>query len=221
MSFQRIVRPFLLSIEGNIGSGKTTLLTHLKEHFATHPEKYHNVILLKEPVHIWEATIIEDTGKNILQLFYEDPAKWAYQFQTLIFKTQKEQLDQAIASNPDCRLIISERSIDTGVKVFAKMLYDDNLIGKTDYHQYMEIVRNTPRKALDMVVYLRKPVDVCFHQINHRSRKGENNIAIEYLEKCETYHDDWLFSFESLSIIENNRLDDVIGIVDDIMRDYA
>jgi deoxyadenosine/deoxycytidine kinase len=72
-------------IEGNIGSGKTTLLDKLAEH--------NNYEVIREPVDIWQ-NIKNDKNENILQQFYKDPNRYAYLFQTIVFKTRLQSLDK-------------------------------------------------------------------------------------------------------------------------------
>ena len=66
-----MMRPRIVTIEGNIGAGKTTLINLLKE-------KYKNddrIVFLEEPVDTWEK--ITQDGKNILELFYENQQKYS------------------------------------------------------------------------------------------------------------------------------------------------
>ena len=70
-------------VEGNIGSGKTELLTKLNENI--------DCEIIKEPVEIWQS--ITGNGKNILQQFYENPSRYAYLFQTIVFKTRLQSID--------------------------------------------------------------------------------------------------------------------------------
>ena len=93
-------------IEGNIGSGKTTLINKLRE-----KEKYE---VIEEPVNQW-LSIKGDSNKNLLGLFYEDPQRYAYLFQTMVFKTRLQSLDKP--QEKDIRF--SERSIWTDKYVFG------------------------------------------------------------------------------------------------------
>ena len=61
------LKPFVVTIEGNIGSGKSTMLEFYRslEEVQLHPE----------PVDKWTNL----NGQNLLQKLYEDPKRWSFQ----------------------------------------------------------------------------------------------------------------------------------------------
>jgi deoxynucleoside kinase len=94
-------------VEGNIGCGKTTLLDKLEEN---------NIFeVIREPVDLW-LQIKGSDGKNLLQQFYEESDRYAYLFQTMVFKTRLESLD----NHQIKPFRFSERSIWTDRNVFGK-----------------------------------------------------------------------------------------------------
>ena len=101
-------------VEGNIGSGKTELLNILNDNI--------NCEIIKEPVEVWQSIIGDN--KNILQQFYEDPVRYAYLFQTIVFKTRLQSID-----HPQVKSIrFSERSIWTDKYVFGKSCIESKKI---------------------------------------------------------------------------------------------
>jgi deoxyadenosine/deoxycytidine kinase len=46
--------------------------------------------------------------------------------------------------------------------------------------------------ALDGVVYIDADAEICHERIEKRSRAGESGIPLEYLQKCKSYHHQWL-----------------------------
>jgi deoxycitidine kinase len=48
--------------------------------------------------------------------------------------------------------------------------------------------------ALDGIVYIDADAEVCHERIEKRSRVGESGIPLEYLQKCKSYHHQWLTS---------------------------
>ena len=80
--------PTILAIEGNIGAGKSTLLRYIREH-------YPKIVLIDEPVDIWETMKTPD-GKNIIQHFYGDMKRWAYTFQNTALLTRIENIQRAM-----------------------------------------------------------------------------------------------------------------------------
>jgi deoxyadenosine/deoxycytidine kinase len=213
--------PLFISIEGNIGSGKSTLLTNLQNYIESNPTKYspHSIVFLKEPVDLWETIIDPETGKNILELYYENQSKYAFQFQTLVFASQKQMMNETMKLYPNCRVIISERSIDAGINVFAKMLETDGILSPVEMQIYNLIIQNTDYKKLDAVIYLKIEPDVCIERINKRNRGGENNIEPEYIKKCEIFYDKWLCNKKegevgvSTITIKDNDLNTVLPIL--------
>jgi deoxyadenosine/deoxycytidine kinase len=202
--------PKIISIEGNIGAGKTTILSKLED-------KYYcdtNVIFIKEPVDVWER-VCDSTGENILQKFYQNPAKYAFPFQVLAYITRYSAIANAVKENPDCRIIVCERSLDADYNIFAKMLFDDGVIDEICYQIYKKIYSEyADMFPVSGIVYIDADADVCAKRIEKRARDGEAGIQLDYLEKCKKYHDEWLITdtknAKKLLRIKTNE-DDVSG----------
>ena len=184
-------RPLIIAIEGNIGAGKSTIIDTLGKQLDGNRE----VILLKEPVDIWESIKETSSGENILEKFYKDSAKYAFSFQVMAYVTRLSLLRDTISNNPECKVIICERSLDADRNIFAKMLYDDGLIEDIHYQIYLRFYNEYVKEyCVDGIVYIDADADVCYNRIKKRSRDGESNISLEYLEKCKKYYDEWLDS---------------------------
>lgn len=184
-------RPIIISIEGNIGSGKSTILSKLEQAMSESP---HKIVFLKEPVDIWEAIKDPDSGENILQKFYNDQFKYAFPFQVMAYASRLSMIRRTIReSNP--QVIICERSLDADKHIFAKMLYNEAKIDEVCYqiyeHFYKEYMADV---ALDGIVYIDADAEICHERIEKRSRAGESGIPLEYLQKCKSYHHEWLTS---------------------------
>jgi len=172
----------LISLDGNIGAGKSTLLNNLQEYINKNNIK--NIIIIKEPVDIWEST-------GILKKFYEDKKKYAGMFQLFVLETLIEKLKNAIDNIHDNNnyYIITERSLESTRWVFAQMLYNDGNISEEEMNSYT-YVYNMPINSKylpDSIIYLNTPPDICNQRIIKRGRPGEN-IEISYLEKCNLYY---------------------------------
>ena len=72
--------PRIISIEGNIGSGKSTMVEYLKQNL----QNDSTICFLQEPVDIWN-TIIDKNGVNIIENYYNDQKKYAFQFQMMAY----------------------------------------------------------------------------------------------------------------------------------------
>jgi len=178
----------IISIEGNIGSGKSTLLKMITE-------TNQDVVTLQEPVDMWNM-IKDDDGKTIIELYYADQKKWAFAFQMMAFITRAKLLREAVENNPG-KIIITERSVFTDKNIFAMMLHDSEIINDVEYsiycHWFDELTRNI---QIDKVIYVRTEPNECEWRIKCRNRTGEN-IPIEYLESCHSYHEKWLREFDT------------------------
>ena len=186
-------RPTIISIEGNIGAGKSTILEQLEKYVNSKNGFNNKIMFLKEPVDIWEAIKDDETGENILQKFYSDPHKYAFSFQVMAYATRLRLIRKAVRENPECDIIICERSLEADKQIFAQMLSDDGVIGNVEYKIYKQFCTEfSDEFGLSGVIYIDADAEVCSNRINKRRREGEDAIPLEYLQKCKNYHDQWL-----------------------------
>ena len=194
--------PIVVSIDGNIGAGKTTLFNELKHKFVNR-DKF---VFLEEPVSMWQS-ITDDNGKSLLQLFYEDSDSWSFSLQIAAFISRLSLFKEAIEKNPGA-IIISERSLNTDRHIFAKMLHEEGKIRMIDYQIYLKwfdtFAKDFPVKK---IIYVRTNPEICYSRIKQRAREGEDIIPIDYLKKCNAYHEETinLFKRENVTIINGNN----------------
>jgi deoxyadenosine/deoxycytidine kinase len=187
----------IVSIDGNIGSGKSTLLAKLKEHY----DGNNHVLFLKEPVDDWEK-IQDENGVTMLEKFYEDQEKYSFPFQMMayvsrlkVLRDAKKKIIGEYLKNFDEKpyIIISERSLYTDKMVFAKMLYDSKKIEEVNYKIYLSWFDTFAEEfPVHKTVYVKTTPEKCHFRILKRSREGESNIPLEYLDNCSKYHDNML-----------------------------
>ena len=177
--------PRIISIEGNIGSGKSTMVEYLKQHFKYDP----TVCFLQEPVDIWN-TITDNNNINIIENYYKDQKKYAFQFQMMAYISRISLLRDAIKK--DYKIIVTERCIFTDANVFAKMLYDEGKIEEIEYKIYKrwfdEFIKDIPPISL---VYVKTSPEICYKRVLARNRLGEE-IPVTYLRQCHNYHEKWI-----------------------------
>ncbi len=195
-------------IEGNIGSGKTTLLDKLAEN--------NNYEVIREPVDVWQ-NIKNDKNENILQQFYEDPNRYAYLFQTIVFKTRLQSLDKI----QEKEIRFSERSIWTDKYIFGKSCIDSGLmneIEKTAYLTWFDWLENKFSKIPDGIIYLKSNPNKCFERMNLRGRSEESSVSLEYLQSIHNNHEEWLNKWDKtkLLVIDNDKDDDWNNIIEEI-----
>ena len=201
--------PRIVSLEGNIGAGKSTLLEQLKIKCAVNPKW----VFLREPVDLWDQ-IKDLNGETMLSKFYANPQKYAFGFQIMAYATRLHLIRKLIQENPDCELVICERSLDADKHIFAKMLHDDGLIEDVMYQIYERFFGEYEESfKLDAVIYVDSAAEVCFDRIGKRARDGETcdgkaTIALDYLKKCREYHQRWLVNNPGLPVLRLNTNED-------------
>jgi deoxyadenosine/deoxycytidine kinase len=210
-----------ISIEGNIGAGKSTLFAKLKQYVLDN-NLQDKVVFIDEPLEIWKGIIDPVTGKTILELFYENPSKWSFSFQTMVFASQQKYIRNTLNTHPECRILISERSIEAGRNIFTKICLDSNYINTTEMQIY-DLLFETNQYPLHMTILLNTSADVCFERIQQRGRKGENEITMDYLTQCDTYYRKWLLEDDAdddgnappaiVNVVDNNDLESVLPIL--------
>ena len=188
-----IIKPLIVSIEGNIGSGKSTLLEHLRLRYTS---RSNEIVFVREPVDLWES-IHDSSGKTMLQKFYEDQNKYAFSFQMMAYISRLSLLKETIEANPQAKVIITERSLYTDKFVFAKMLFDTNKIEDVNYCIYSKWFDFFAKEfPILHYVYVKTSPTVCMTRIGKRSRNGEGFIPLDYLESCHKYHESMIESFQ-------------------------
>jgi len=199
----------LISIEGNIGAGKSTLLKKLKD---AYPEFNY----IPEPVDLW-LNVTDKDDNNILKLFYGDFKRWSYTFQNFAFITRTMIMDDCMKNKKESDIFITERSIFTDKNVFAKMLYDDNLMTEIEYSIYNYWFNKFSKEnTVNAYIYLTTNVNLSSDRIKIRNREGEN-IEKSYLERLDQYHHNWLNS-EKIPVLYFDTINDDINKVFDFIK---
>jgi len=182
---QTLDMTIIISIEGNIGSGKSTLMSELQKHFKHNSD----IGFIQEPLDIWN-TIKDEQGTTILEKFYQNNEKYAFQFQIMAFTSRLSLIKEALSKNYN--FIITERSLFTDSNVFAKMLYDNKKFSEIEYSIYKllynQFINEMP---VTQIIYVKTQPTTSSHRVINRNRTGEN-IPIEYLDRCHSYHENWL-----------------------------
>jgi deoxyadenosine/deoxycytidine kinase len=177
----------MVSIDGNIGSGKSTLMGELELYFSDNK----NIVFLKEPTEDWKC-ITDENGITILEKFYENPTKYGFSFQIMAYISRLNIMKEERKKNPNA-IFITERSLFTDKLVFAKMLFDSGNIELINYRIYLQWFNTFADDfPVSKVIYVNTEPEICHQRILKRSRTGESNIPLEYLQNCHKYHTDML-----------------------------
>jgi deoxyadenosine/deoxycytidine kinase len=213
--------PILISIEGNIGAGKSTLLNKLRQ---SHPEW----TFIDEPVDFW-ATLKNDKGQSLFELYYNNQERWSYTFQNCAVLSRYQYIEETIAKQKSVsagkQVYITERCIDTDHKVFAQMLHDDNKMDSLEYTLYERWIEQLKKSStpLSGIIYIDTPAEVCAERIKGRNRDGEEGIPLQYLHELQRYQSSWIDAVDEnvnpTPIVRTCSMEDVENFVNSIISD--
>ena len=181
--------PILISLDGNIGAGKSTLLEALVELL---PE----ITVVQEPVADW-VTLRNQSGKNLLELFYEDTARWCYTFQNCAILTRlmhtMDILKSWMPAEGKLPVVVTERSVLTDRYVFAEMLHREGKLDDLEWNLYLKwynhFAKDLPVKG---IIHITTSAETSKERIQKRGRSGEEKIPMEYLEHLHAQHNRWI-----------------------------
>lgn len=178
-----------IAIAGNIGAGKSTLTGLLARHYK------------------WNAYYESVDDNPYLADFYEDMQRWSFNLQIYFLSARFRHQKQLLTSSES---FIQDRTIYEDVEIFAKNLYEMNLMSQRDFDNYKSLFEQMSSylKPPNLLVYLRADVPTLVSQIQKRGRDYENNIRIDYLERLNKHYEDWIsrYPYDKL-IIETDDLD--------------
>jgi deoxyadenosine/deoxycytidine kinase len=176
-----------ISLEGNIAAGKSTFLEILRKEF--------DVQTVAEPVSRWQNIPREDGGSdNLLDLFYSDPKRWAYTFQTFAFLSRMQAQMEPVQGNPG-QVVVYERSVLSDKFIFAANCAQSGLFNSVEwalYRDWHEWLVNSFETNLDGIVYLRASPSTCLQRLHSRGRGEETSVPLTYLQELHDRHEEWL-----------------------------
>lgn len=200
------MRPIIVSIEGNIGSGKSTILKLLKnikfEDFGIKNLNIRKIIFIPEPINDWN-NIKDKNNETIISKFYNNLNKYSFSFQMMAYISRLSIIKKYIKENPEC-IFVTERTLFTDKNVFCKMLYDAGNMEEVEYQIYNKWFDEFNTIPIHSYIYIKSDATVCKDRINKRNRPGEDSITLEYLEKCNEYHNNWLTKINNSLIFDGN-----------------
>jgi deoxyadenosine/deoxycytidine kinase len=88
------------------------------------------------------------------------------------------------------------------------MLYDSKNINEIEYNIYLKWFNSFldiyPENTINKIIYLKTSPEVCYTRVNKRNRIGENNISLEYLENCHSYHENMISILDNILNINSD-----------------
>jgi deoxyadenosine/deoxycytidine kinase len=91
------------------------------------------------------------------------------------------------------------------------MLYEDGLLSSIEwetYNYWFNTFKETSK--VNLIIYIKTNPDKCLERINKRNRIEENSIKLDYLVKCDKYHNDWLNNNNNIIMIDGHNTIDII-----------
>lgn len=150
----------IVCIDGNIGAGKSTVLKKLSEMgFNTQPEK----------IHRWP-----------LELYYENPERWAFALHLAILNSMKNPESGAVYE----RCPVSTKDVFWGLE--PRNPHEDEI-----FQEYFKIVGWKP----DIHIYLKVPAEQCFENIHKREQVGDDHVTLEYIQRIEEAYSKLKFTY--------------------------
>jgi deoxyadenosine/deoxycytidine kinase len=188
-----------IAIAGNIGVGKSTFVEFISHHIGIKP-------------------VFEPHETNpYLEDFYKDMSRWAFASQAY-FLGRKFRLHREAQDWPEP--IVQDRTIYEDAEVFARNLYEQNIMNLRDFQTYWELYLNI-RDSLrppDLLICLKADIRTIRKRIRMRGRPMEQNIPHIYIRKLNALYDEWFASYQlspKLTIV-TNKIDYITDIVDRI-----
>jgi len=165
---------FIISVNGNIACGKSTLLRAL--------EKRGYVVVM-------EGLDRYQWG-NVLSMYYKNPRRYGYLFQTLVAAEMKETYAalragkyEKFTEKDDPKVIFTERS-HVDCLAFAKLVWRQNNMSNVEYQTFKRIY-NIMLEQPDLIISLELAPEICFERCKARARKCENELQLSYLQEVD------------------------------------
>ncbi|MFQ3598791.1 MAG: deoxynucleoside kinase [Chloroherpetonaceae bacterium] len=202
-----------IAVAGNMGAGKSTLVELLAKHYK------------------WDAVLeAVDNSPNFtnpyLVDFFDDMSRWSFNLQ-VFFLTVRFKQHRAIQAGT--RSAIQDRTIYEDAEIFARNLYEMNLMSERDFNTYQLIYNEfiPLLKPPDLVVYLQASIPKLVSNIEKRARHYESKVKLDYLKRLHAQYESWyaryahgkkiLINVDNLDFVE--RADDLNVIIERIERE--
>ncbi|MCB9639319.1 MAG: deoxynucleoside kinase [Myxococcales bacterium] len=188
-----------IAVAGNIGAGKSTLVEFLCKTFGIKP--------VFEP---------HDTNPY-LEDFYRDMKRWAFPSQAY-FLGRKFRLHRDTQLSQEA--VIQDRTIYEDAEVFARNLYEQELMEPRDFQTYWELYCNI-RDSLeppDLLICLQADIRTIQKRIRMRGRKMEQDIPPSYLKRLDALYQAWFeeYHLSPTIILRTDKIDYMTDLVDRI-----
>lgn len=137
---------------------------------------------------------------NLLDMMYQEPARWSYTFQTFSFmsrlKVQLEPFPEKLLQAKKA-VQVFERSVYSDRYIFAKNLFENGSLSDIEWYIYQDwhsflLQEFASQLRLHGFIYLQATPQVCLKRLHQRARKEEKGVELAYLEQLHGQHEAWL-----------------------------
>ncbi len=175
----------VIVLAGMIGAGKSTYTEMIARELNSEP--------------FYES--VDDN--RILEMFYDDPKRWAFALQIHFLNTRFRSIKDALTHQHN----VLDRSIYEDA-LFTQINYETGNMSEAEMDTYLTLLDNMmeeldgmPKKAPDLLIYLRGPLDIHLERIKKRGRDyeqvtEENPELLEYYKHLHSQYDKWFHSYD-------------------------
>lgn len=186
---------YVIVLAGMIGAGKTTYTKYIAEEFNS------------------EAFYESVDDNPVLERFYEDKERWGFALQIHFLNTRFKSIKKALTHQNN----VLDRSIYEDA-LFTQINNEQGNIKDEEMNIYLSLLDNMmeeleglPKKAPDLLIYLRGSFEKHMEHIHKRGRDYEQTPEqIDYFRLLHSKYDEWfenynasetlVFSIDELSI---------------------
>lgn len=177
----------MIAIEGNIGAGKTTLCRTLMERLGGADK----VVILKEEI----------VGHKLLDLFYAEPQRYAYDLHVLTTDLNLLAMQKARALAEAGKIVLLDRCL-LGVWVFINAnlgnMTPQQSVDIIDYFRKNLAIAPAP----DRIIYLNTCPDQCLINTQKRGRGCDSTVAIDYLCHLDQYYREIIYQWKDVPVMQ-------------------
>lgn len=200
----------LIVLAGTNGAGKSSLATALGEHLGT--EVFYEAV----------------DNNPVLDLYYEDPKKYAFLLQIFFLNKRFKSIKEAYQADNN----ILDRSIFED-ELFLTLNYKNGNVTETELEIYKELLGNMleelegmPKKRPDLLIYIDVSFERMLERIEKRGRSFEqvdDNPSLEYYyQQVHGEYPEWYENYDvSPKMKINGDVLDFVQNQDDLKRVLA
>lgn len=138
----------------------------------------------------------------ILEKFYDDPKRWAFSLQIFFLNTRFRSIKQALTHKNN----VLDRSIYEDA-LFTRINYEQGNMSEAEMSLYTDLLNNMmeeidgmPKKAPDLLIYLRGSLQTHLERIAKRGRSYEqvedNPGLLDYYQTLHSQYDRWFEDYD-------------------------